>query len=450
MTKSIEHLDLARGVDHHGLKISNHGLKISNHGLKISNHGLNIPAKAPKEGIAEKNPDIEATNVPVSKKVVPYIHIDHPFHLKNDLKFAFTYSDESVSIGSSVCSGLRNSLLSSLSSLSFDYDYDDIDSSSEGSSSGGSSSEDSSFVDGRETPSWRLKPKKSKSDWTLTIESVPEGIITRYNVHKKMMIQNGRKSSEFFKRFFGDSSIKKKKPIKIHEDAAKLIDIMLDYMYSIDDKLQVTSKSAVGLRHLSQFFGIRGLAKRVSCFIHEDVCLDNMDIYMETSSAYDDLQISALCADRCAEEVESIHPLSPLVAEMDPSFILSILSSKKFDRMKYSKHMSHIMTGYFITQRGAIDGSVFEELTADEYLPFIDMEAALPLLILESALVNESKKESDRLSSLQLRCVDGILPLFRGVEERNISEAEKKSRKTAMQKVPKKVLVQILSMISSD
>lgn len=445
MTKSIEHLDLARGIDHHGLKVSDH------HGLRVSDHhGLKVSAPVPQKGTTKSNHTPEPTSNSGSNKIVPYVHIDHPFHLKNDLKFAFTYSDESVSIGSSVCSGLRNSLLSSLSSLSFDYDYDDIDSSSEGSSSGGSFSGDSSFVDGRETLSWRLKPKKSKSDWTLTIESVPEGTISNYHVHKKMLTQNGRKSSDFFRRFFNDSSITKKKPIKIHEDAAKLIGNMLDYMYSIDDKLQVTSRSAVGLRHLSQFFGIRGLAKKVSCFIHEDVCLDNMDIYMETTSAYDDLQTAALCADRCAEEVENIHPLSPLVAEMDPSFILSIVSSKKFDRKKYSKHMSHIMTGYFITQRGAIDGSVFEELTADEYLPSIDMEAALPLLILESALVNGSKDESDRLSSLQLRCVDGILPLFRGTEERSISDEERKSRKTAMQKVPKKVLVQILSMISAD
>jgi len=110
------------------------------------------------------------------------------------------------------------------------------------------------------------------------------------------------------------------------------------------------------------------------------------------------------------------------------------------------------MTGYFITQRGAIDGNVFEELTAEEFLPHIDVEAALPLLILEAALVSESAEDLNCLSSLQVRCMDGILPLFRGTGERTCgaSDAERKSRRTAIQKVPKKVLVQILSILATE
>lgn len=419
MTK-LDHLDLARGSDHHGLKLSSH-----------------VPQK--------KQPPSSAISESKSSDVVQYVHIDHPFHLRNDLKFAFTYCDESVSIGSSVCSGLRNSLQSSLSSFSFEYDYQDMDSSSHSSSSG-----DSSCVDRREFPSWRLLPEESKSDWTLTIESVPEGTISNYNVHKKVLIHNGRKSSDFFSRLFSDSSIKRTKPIKIHEDAASLIENMLDFMYSIDDKLRITSETAVALRHLSQFFGIQALAKRVSCFIKEDVALENMDIYLETTCAFDDLQTSLLCADHCASEIESIHPLSPLVAEMDPSFMLSIVSSKTFNPEKNSMHMSHIMTGFFISQRGTIDGNVFEELTAEEYLPIIDLEAALPLLILETALVNESAEDSTGLSSLQKRCVDAILPLFQGSREHSENDADRKSRDTAMQKVPKKVLVHILSTIAAE
>jgi len=429
MTK-LQQLDLAGGSDHHALKISSHEPK------KI----------VIKSDVIKKKPSViaESKKSSESNDVAHYIHIDHIFHLKNDLKFAFTYSDESVSIGSSVCSGLRNSLLSSLSSLSPTFDYEDFDSSSEGSSSG------DSYVDRRETPSWRLDPKESKSDWTMTIESVPEGSITNYHVHKKLLGNNGRKSSEFFKRLFSDSSIKRTKPIKIHEDAAKLIENMLDFMYASDDKLQLSSESAVGLRHLSQFFGIKALAKRTSCFINEDISLENMEIYMDTSSAFDDMQTAMLCSDYCALEIENLHPLSPLVAEMDPSFILAIVSSNKFNRTKNSKHMSHIMTGYFITQRGAINGNVFEELTAEEYLPSIDTEAALPLLILETALVSDSSEESTGLTSLQLRCVDGMLPLFSSSGQRSISDEEKKSRRTAMQKVPKKVLVQILSKMSSE
>ena len=463
MTKSLDHLDLAGGSEHHALKVSNHNplrmasdhlplhrsehyaLKFSNHNpsklddrrpFKVSNH------RAEK---SKKEPDTD--ELTESSGIVPYVQIDHPFHLKNELKFAFTYSDDSVSIGSSVCSGLRNSLISPFSSLTFDYDsYSDIESFSEA-----SSSEASSCVDARVVyPSWRLKPSKSKSDFTMTIESVPGGRLTKYHVHKKLLSRNGRKSSDFFLRMFGDSSIKKKKPIKVHEDAAKLVANMLDYLYSTDDKLIVTSETAVGLRHLSQFFGIRALANKVGCFIMEDISMENVDIYMESTAAYDDMQTAKLCADLCASEIGNVHPLSPMMAEMDPSFVLAIISSSEFDQKKYSKHMSHIMTGYFISQRGAIDGNVFEELTSEEYLPSIDLEAALPLIILEAALVSESTDESTPLSTLQERCVEGILPLFRDTKDRDVSEDERESRETAMLKVPKKVLVRILSIISSE
>ena len=466
MTKSVDHLDLAGGSAHGALKASNHRslqlsghtplhrsehypLKFSDHVplRKSSSHGPFQLSNHPRADTTKLSEADDISSDSGSSGFMSFIQIDHPFHLKHDLKFAFTYSDDSVSIGSSVCSGLRNSLDSPLTPLTYgDYDsYSDIDSFSEA-----SSSEASSCIDAREFPSWRLKPSKSKSDWTMSIESVPGGRITKYHVHKKLLSRNGKKHSDFFSRMFSDSSIKKKRPIKIHEDAASLIGNMLDYLYSSDDRLVVNSETAVGLRHLSQFFGIRSLAKRVGSFILDDICMENMNIYMETTAAFDDFQTTKLCADRCAAEIGDMHPLSPLIAEMDPSFILSIVSSEDFDRERHSDHMSHIMTGYFISQRGSIDGGVFEELTSEEYLPSIDLEAALPLLILEAALVEDSTDESTPLSSLQERCVEGILPLFRKTVDRDVSEEERKSRETAMLKVPKKVLVQILSTISAE
>jgi len=97
---------------------------------------------------------------------------------------------------------------------------------------------------------------------------------------------------------------------------------------------------------------------------------------METKSVFDDFQTAKLCADRCASEIGDMHPLSTLIDEMDPTFILTIISSDQFDRERYTEHMSHIMTGFYISQRGSINGGVFQELTLEEYLPFIDLEAA--------------------------------------------------------------------------
>jgi hypothetical protein len=133
---------------------------------------------------------------------------------------------------------------------------------------------------------------------------------------------------------------------------------------------------------------------------------------------------------------------------MDPSFILDIVSSPKFNRKKHSKHMSHIIAGYFIKHIGTIDGCVFEELTSIEYLPSIDEQAAFPLLMIEARLISESANERTSLTSLQRRCIKAILPSFRGLYDHSISDVCKKSRRKAMHKIPKKVLVEILSKLS--
>jgi len=365
-----------------------------------------------------------------------YIHIDYSYHLKQDLKFAFTYSDDDESLGSSVCSGLRNSLHSSFDFRDLEDDFDDSE----------ASFGDLSFGDQEDVISWREPPEISESDWTLIVESVPSGKVSEYHVHKTLLV-NGYKRGDFFVSLFSykgeDRDEELKKPIKVHEDAARLIPAMLDYVYSLDDELKISCESAAGLRHLSQFFGMKSLAKQVLSFMYEDVNISNVDVYMDTAMAFDDLQTLKLCADRCAQEIEEITPSCPILSDMDPSFMLDIVSSQRFNRKKHSRHMSKLIAVYCINQRCDIDGSVFEELTSGEYLPFLDAEAALPLLMLESRLVEDSEDENTGLTSLQRRGVKALLPVVNGSAKVNTSD--RKSRQKALSRVPKKVLVEILS-----
>mmetsp|Transcript_48984 Transcript_48984/g.118628 ORF Transcript_48984/g.118628 Transcript_48984/m.118628 type:complete len:614 (+) Transcript_48984:73-1914(+) len=400
----------------------------------------------------------------------PFIHIDHSsHHTSQELKFAFTYNDDDSSLGSSVCSGLRNSLHSSHL-----FDFDDLEEQDESDmdSFGG----DTLDSDVESVMHWRLDPTESLSDWTMVIESVPEGEITRYPIHRAAVCL-GPKRGDFFISLFenidgndapsiptdiggeeGKSDDNKKastgaisynsheelcKPIKVHEDAAMYIPDMLDYIYSSDDELEITSDSATSLRHLSQFFGIRPLAKRVVSFMYKDICLENVPTYLDCANAFDDVATSKICADRCAQRIDEIKSSSPLLGEMDPSFLLDIVSSKKLDRRKNSGHMSKLVAVFCILKRDVVNGSVFDELTSVEYLPIIDEESALPLLMLESKLVSESSDDNKSLTLLQKRCIKAILPLVRGMSE--VKESDRRARTKALSKIPKKVLVEILS-----
>jgi hypothetical protein len=363
----------------------------------------------------------------------PYIHIDYSFHLSGETKFASAF-DDNDSLGSSVQSGLRNSLHSSYDFTNLEQtlclsDYSD------------------SFGEHEEVTSWRLDPEESKSDWKIVIESVPDGAITEYHVHKCVLVKGIKKSDSFVSLFILSAEEKVEDEgfsvSKVHSGAARLIPDVLDYLYSIHDILKISTETAVGLRHLSQFFGIRSLATEVILFIYEDMDIENMKSYLLAATLFDDLPTQKLCAQRCAEHIKEISSSSDLLVVMDPSFLLDIISYPKTDRKLCSRHLSKLVSVYCHLHRNAIDQNVFEELTAVEYLPLVSEDSALPLLILEARVVADARDEKQCLTYLQKRCIDALLPLIQSNE--GTDKKERKRRGKVMKKLPKKVLLDLLS-----
>jgi hypothetical protein len=372
---------------------------------------------------------------PTQERNGPYVHIDYSFHLSGETKFAFTF-DDNDSIGSSVKSGLRNSLHSS-------YDFTDLGEDLCPSDY----SDENSFGDHEEVPSWRLDPEESNSDWKIVIESVPDGAITEYDVHKCILVEGIKKSDSFVSLFNLSAEemvgVEGFSVYKVHSGAARLIPDVLDYLYSIHDILKISTETAVGLRHLSQFFGIRSLATEVISFIYKDMDIENMKSYLLAATLFDDLPTQKLCAQRCAEHIKAINPFSDLLAEMDPSFLLDIISCPKTDRKRCSRHLSKLVSVYCNLHKEFIDQNVFEELTAVEYLPLVSEDSALPLLILETRLVADARDEKQCLTNLQRRCIASLLPLIQSNE--CTDEKERKRRSQVMKKLPNKVLLDLLS-----
>jgi hypothetical protein len=378
----------------------------------------------------------------------PYVHLGLSFHLSSETMFDFSLGDDEESLDSSVKSGLRNSLHSS-----FDFsdlldhhmclrDADALEDdfgSSDGDSFEGREKHD-------EVPSWRLDPDESGSDWTIAIESVPDGVVTEYYVHKSVL-SGSLKKSDFFVSLFNLSAEMKVEDegfsvSKVHTDAAKLIPDMLDYLYSIHDILKVSTETVVGLRHLSEFFGIRALSREALRFIYKDMTIENMKTYLLSASDFDDLQVRKLCAKRCAERIQDIQPYSELLAEIDPSLLLDILSSQKSKEKCVSVHMSKLVSVFCELHYDILDGAVFEELTSVEYLPVIGEDCAFDLLILEAGMVDDALDEQRDLTYLQKRCVDALSPLLIQFQ---IDANELRSRAKKLKKLPKKVLVKLLS-----
>ena len=370
----------------------------------------------------------------------PYIDVDFSFHLKRGTKFDYTYDDDDdVSLGSSVKSGLRNSLHSS-----FDFSKEDFEGLDEISGHDSFAGDfDESTIN---TSSWRLDPAESGSDYLLRIESIPDGVVTEYNVHK-CVLSKGSKKSDYFVSLFHlhekNETVKHETSLKVHVNASRLVPVVLDYMYSQDDDLEIETSNAVALKHLSEFLGIRALAKRAISFLYKDVSIWNARDYLLDSIAFDDLSTQKLCTTACAKNILQVEPYSDLLGEMDPNILLDIISHPTDGSSSCSMHRSKLVAVYCELHALTLNPSTFEELTIAEYLPVIGDDCAMDLMLLEIEFIGQALDDECELTDLQQRCVAALRPLVQF--NIGVSEKEKETRMKKLNLLPKKVLVELLS-----
>ena len=123
---------------------------------------------------------------------------------------------------------------------------------------------------------WRMDPEESFSDWTIAVSVVGghdrsehKRKTIHYHVHRNML-SIGPKRCDYFARLFKNnkgnnkgggsgSGFKENRSkisrVQLHPLAAKAFPILLDYLYSWDDTLDVTCKNAAALRFLGTYFG---------------------------------------------------------------------------------------------------------------------------------------------------------------------------------------------------
>jgi len=376
----------------------------------------------------------------------PFVVIDYSFHLQQQEKLQSDPlsedDEESIGLSSSVRSGMRSSLHSS-------FTFNDLEQFEKDSSSVCSllSSEDE-----QELPHWRLNPRVSGSDFKLIVQSIPDGTYSEYRIHQGALTE-GLKKSDYFVSFFNLSKerIKLEKKVKectvkINKDASKLIPIMLDYLYSSNDDLHITSESAVAMRHLSEFFGIRALASRVLCFMQVDLKFSNMYSYITKANEFDDLETLTFCAQRCAENLEELLELPGLLARFDPSFVLDMFSKTPPKELEQrSQQLSQVVSIYCYKKRDVLDEAVFEELTCVEHIPIIATDAAIKLMLAESVLSDAASDENKRITPLQARCIRSVAGCLVGPCDHADERVRKWTRKS-FQRLPKKVLAELLSL----
>jgi hypothetical protein len=371
------------------------------------------------------------------------------FSLLRGLPSAFTVDFlETVEIGKSatMINALKASKLS-YSETSRISDFGSVASFSIGSLCDDLAGKDGNAGSGDESSlSWRMEPDFSFSDWTIKVKHRKYGhkehSVDNYHVHKRILSIGPYKSSFFADIFLsGDQAHTRRgtTSIELAEEPASLVPQMLDFIYSPENHLDVSTNTAVVLRFLARVFGAWMLNKRVLEFVHKDILLSNVQMYLGQSETYDDETIVGIAARLCAQDIRSIEIESPLLHGFKPEFFGRVVSSSEIDKSA-TCHVTVLIAKYFTLHD--LDESLLAELLKQSQITDIDCTTALNLLQVMSSL---KSKEIEVFSGLRKQCAT--------VLTENWSDLREDSRElmfVVFRKLDSSLLADIFDAVESD
>lgn len=258
---------------------------------------------------------------------------------------------------------------------------------------------------------WRLDPVESLSDWSIKVRDRDSKNIEIYHVHKSTLAVGPRKS-EYFVNIFGHknprSSQRTVTDVILPATAAKTMPELLDFIYSVRPA-KIKSDTAIGMRFLSQFFGVKPLFKHVMNFIQKDLSLATLEFYIRDSTSLQDEKMLGISSRHVARNIAKIDVRHRIAGVMDFGFLERVLQASVSLSVERRRHFSIFVASFCRKNIERLDQDTFLRLTTEEYLPTIHQTAALPLLDLEADVVTPTSLESLRqMTNLQRRCVHSL------------------------------------------
>jgi hypothetical protein len=323
------------------------------------------------------------------------------------------------------------------------FDYDDEFDENDDTAGESQHSRRSDGVD-EDALTWRLDPSESLSDWTIKVTIKGSGRVESYHVHKNILAVGKRKSEYFAKIFktqnhqYGEGS--NTTEIAFAETAARMVPVVLDWIYSDQSAIEFSTETVLGLRYLSQFFGIHPLFEKAMKFIRKDLSLKTIIPYYKGSTDLGDKKIRLIVARHCARNVNLIPTFHELIRVMDPQFFFLVISSQCIEGHDKTLHVSKLLAEYFRLHKDKLDEESFSMLTKEDYLPEIHHTAALTMLEMEADLVVATSVLSfASMTNLQERCVKVLAAHWR-----ELSESDPERTKAICRKLPSFVLAELL------
>eukprot|EP00536_Pseudo-nitzschia_multiseries_P016586 jgi/Psemu1/221775/e_gw1.1156.5.1 len=157
--------------------------------------------------------------------------------------------------------------------------------------------------------SWRLDPEKSYSDWELHVKYLnQEGGVQIYNVHKHILAVGHHKGS-FFAQNFDSKEAKESTAggkgcttIVLDCEAASVVPIALDFIYSKGKKIEISHENSVPLHYVARVLGISTLIEKAINFIGKNLSVANVVDYIIDAGYYKDEKTLSMATRLCAKD----------------------------------------------------------------------------------------------------------------------------------------------------
>jgi hypothetical protein len=302
-----------------------------------------------------------------------------------------------------------------------------------------------SFDDEPSVLDWRQEdPDDNLSDFALEIVSTnPEtqGLVTKtYNVHKAILA----KTSEYFAALFRDTKKRKRSDhgatklsnrITLPELAASMVPYLLDILYGISNNGMsvqdpTNHQRIIGLYFLADYFQIPCLCLELLRIVKDRVTSYSCSLFLSAALELGIEVIVAECVQCCSKNILEMEfdekttdeddtsddedeesDSDALVAAANVAFLLRVFQAADMTEER-SRKASEFVAAF--CDEHVVEADDFKSLTDSTILPHVDARVAWSLLKKEAALLGGIQEQlaNDTLSSLQERCIDGLVHDF--------------------------------------
>ena len=232
----------------------------------------------------------------------------------------------------------------------------------------------------KEKLTWRVDPRKSYSDMAIRVVYLNHDGSQLYYVHKQIVAVGPNRSKYLAQHLnSGEFAPGEEAIIQITLDyeASMVVPQVLDFLYSDDTTIDISSKNSVALHYISRAFGISRLSREIRKFIDHDLSLENIVEYIADGGHYRDRSTIAAAGRLCAHEITSIGVDSDLLRELDPYFLDKVISSDIIEKST-RPYVNVLITKYIAMHR--LEGHLVEKLLESIDMNEIDKTSALALL----------------------------------------------------------------------